>query len=277
MISGVDHVVIAVRDLEAGLRAYTTLLGRPPLTRFVSGGVATAVIELDNTAVELVAPADKSTGAARLRTALESGEGLKSLVFATDDIDAMHRRCTRVGLEPQDIVPPASSRQAEGRLESGGTYRVFRASTERTHGVRVFVLQRGGEAPVIEDARADGVSGLDHVVVQSADMERAAALYGARLGLDMRLDRDVAGRRLMFFRCGDAVVEIAQNPAIAADALWGLSWRVVNADAARARLAAAGVNVSEVRAGMKPGTRVFTVRDGACGVPTLMLEAARRD
>ena len=40
------------------------------------------------------------------------------------------------------------------------------------------------------------------------------------------------------------------------DNLWGLSWRVADIDATRARLLAAGVDVSEVRAGRKPGTRV---------------------
>ena len=116
------------------------------------------------------------------------------------------------------------------------------------------------------------VLGLDHVVIRSNDMERAAALYGARLGLDMRLDREVRGHRLMFFRCGDAIVEVAHDPGRDSDFLWGLSWRVANAEAVRERLASAGLNVSEVRDGMKPGTRVFTVRDGACNVPTLMIE-----
>ena len=62
----------------------------------------------------------------------------------------------------------------------------------------------------------------------------------------------------------------------ASDELWGLSYRVADADAARARLAEAGIDVSEVRSGRKPGTRVFTVKDGTFGVPTLMLEPAPR-
>ena len=67
----------------------------------------------------------------------------------------------------------------------------------------------------------------------------------------------------MFFRAGQTIVEIAEDKeAGQRDRLWGLSWRVADADLARARLAAAGLDVSEVRAGMKPGTRVFTVRDG---------------
>ena len=84
----------------------------------------------------------------------------------------------------------------------------------------------------------------------------------------------------MFFRCGDAVVEIAHAVDIAdgRDRLWGLSWRVADADGARARLAAAGLDVSEVRPGLKPGTRVFTVRGGTCAVPTLMIEPSpKRD
>ena len=59
---------------------------------------------------------------------------------------------------------------------------------------------------------------------------------------------------------------------IGTDKLWGLSWRVANIDATRARLVSAGVDVSEVRTGRKPGTRVLTVRNGTCGIPTLLVE-----
>ena len=58
--------------------------------------------------------------------------------------------------------------------------------------------------------------------------------------------------------------------------MWGLSWRVADIDATRARLVAAGIDVSEVRAGRKPGTRVMSVRDGTCGVHTLVLERTAR-
>jgi hypothetical protein len=52
----------------------------------------------------------------------------------------------------------------------------------------------------------------------------------------------------------------------------GLAWRVTDPDAARARIAAAGFDVSEVRKGRKPGTRVFTVRSGPPGLPALFIE-----
>jgi catechol 2,3-dioxygenase-like lactoylglutathione lyase family enzyme len=266
VISGIDHVVIGVRDLAAAGAAYETLLGRSISGRSEHGGAITALIALDNIAVELMAPAGDGETAQRLRTALEDGEGLKSVVFAAPDIEAMHRLCTDAGLAPSAMNVRAALRS-------------FRADPERTHGVRLFFIARDGALPR-KPAWEHGASGLDHIVIRSGDMERAAALYGAGLGLDLRLDRELAGRRLMFFRGGDAIVEIAEDAALAdgPDRLWGLSWRIANADAGRARLAAAGLDVSEVRAGMKPGTRVFTVRDGTCGVPTLMIEAApKRD
>src|SRR5204863_551589 len=104
------------------------------------------------------------------------------------------------------------------------------------------------------------VTGLDHIVIRTSHPNRAAALYGARLGLDMRLDRTEPkwGSRLMFFRCGDLIVEIAHDLAAGVssgpDRLWGVSWRVPDAGAARDRLHAAGLDVSEVRPGRKPGT-----------------------
>src|SRR5260370_16145729 len=79
--------------------------------------------------------------------------------------------------------------------------------------------------------------------------------------------------RLMFFRCGDLIVEVVHRPDDAAadkahDRLWGLSWRVADIDATRARLAAAGVDVSEVRTRRKPGTRGLNVWGGTCRTRT---------
>lgn len=267
MISGFDHVVVAVRDLAAGVAAYELLLGRAASAPTERDGAASALIATDNIAVELMAPVGAGETARRLSAAIdEGGEGLKSLVFATADIGRLHRRAERVGLAPGSIGENAAGRG-------------FRAGAERTHGVRLFFMQRATPLQA-ERAGATSARGLDHVVVRSPDPERAAALYGARLGLDMRLEREVRRARLMFFRCGDAILEVVHDASITdgRDRLWGLSWRVADAAAARARLAAAGLDVSEVREGVKPGTRVFTVRDGTCGAPTLMIELSpKRD
>ena len=118
---------------------------------------------------------------------------------------------------------------------------------------------------------------------------RWEALYGDGLGLRLALDRTFPkwGARLLFFRVGGITLEVAasiatdegdaeEKPLVSSerDRLSGLSFRVRDAGAARARLEASGFDVSEVRDGRKPGTRVFTVRDGTCGVPTLVLQPA---
>ena len=85
----------------------------------------------------------------------------------------------------------------------------------------------------------------------------------------------------MFFRCGDLILEVVRRRDAPAeqthDKLWGLSWRVDDIDATRARLVGSGIDVSEVRTGRKPGTRVMSVRDGTCGIATLLLERTARE
>ena len=88
-----------------------------------------------------------------------------------------------------------------------------RAATEATRGVRLFFLELANERPRSAATAEAPMTAMDHVVVSTADSERAAALYGARLGLDMALDRSHPDwGRLMFFRCGDLIVEVVQRP-----------------------------------------------------------------
>ena len=119
-------------------------------------------------------------------------------------------------------------------------------------------------------------------MIRTHHSEHCAALLGARLGLDLRADlrRPEWGARLMFFRCGDLIVEVmepldpagASTDATSTDSFYGLSWRAGDAGAAQQRLHEAGVAVSELRAGRKPGTRVFTLRSHCAEVPTLVIE-----
>jgi catechol 2,3-dioxygenase-like lactoylglutathione lyase family enzyme len=275
MIAGLDHVVVLVRELEAGVAAYQTLFARAPAWRSAGDGAQTVLFTLDNMTLELVSPVGNGATADRIRTALaEQGEGLASICFGTSDIAKMHRRLERLALKPEPVAD-AESRDAI----SGGTlsWRRTRASTDATRGVRLFFLERAAERPRSAATAEATITAMDHIVVSTGDPERAAALYGARLGLDMALDRSHPDwGRLMFFRCGDLIVEIVHRPGAAVDPahdrLYGMSWRVDNADATRARLISAGVDVSEVRTGRKPGTRVLTVRSGTCGIPTLLVE-----
>ena len=280
MITGLDHVVILVSDIAAGELAYQTLFARTPAWRNTGDGADRVLFTLDNMTLELMSPNGDGATADRIRTVLaKQGEGLASLCFRASDITKMHRRLDRLTLKPEPVAEVESRDAISGATLS---WKRTRAATEATRGVRLFFLELAKERPLSVRTAPASITAMDHVVISTADPERAAALYGARLGLDMALDRSHPDwGRLMFFRCGDLIVEVVHRPKDAAvdkahDKLWGLSWRVADIDATRARLLTAGIDISEVRAGRKPGTRVLSVRDGACGTHTLLLERTAR-
>jgi catechol 2,3-dioxygenase-like lactoylglutathione lyase family enzyme len=275
MITGLDHVVALVRDIGAARAAYQTLLGREPAWQNSGDSAERVLFTLDNMTIELMAPSGFSVTADRMRALLGDHEGmLASLCFRVADIGKMQRRLERVALRP-DAVAEVESRDAGSGAELH--WKRTRAATELTRGVRMFFLELAGERPKSAATGLAQIVGLDHVVVATEDSERAAALYGARLGLDLALDRTHQDwGQLMFFRCGDLIVEVVRRTVAGGDAnhdrLWGLSWRVADIDATRARLIAAGLDVSDVRNGRKPGTRIMTVRNGTCGIQTVLLE-----
>lgn len=188
------------------------------------------------------------------------GAALSAMVFATPALDKAANLLERRGVA----------------MTRGATLEL---STTATHGVPVALVERSARpalSPAIVDEDA-AVSALDHVVVRSPNPERAIAFYAGRLGLDLRLDRSNPqwGSRLLFFRCDDLVVEIAHDfkrgVSDDPDELWGLSWRVPDTVKAQARLKAAGVDVTDVRDGRRPGSQVFSVKSHTEGVPTLVI------
>ena len=144
------------------------------------------------------------------------------------------------------------------------------------HGVCVRVADAA--PPVDGDREADAVETIDHVVVRTPDADRAIRLWRDRCGLRLALDRvfPERGVRLVFFRSGGITLEFAAaHPAETTDgpdAFHGVSYRVPDLAVRRERLLQAGVDVSAIRPGMRPGTSVATVRSGTAGVATLLLQ-----
>src|SRR5262245_35170920 len=147
-----------------------------------------------------------------------------------------------------------------------------------THGIALTI------EPAIETSvPPDPVAAIDHVVVHTTDPARAIALWRDRPGFRLALDRKFPerGLRLVFFRSGGITLEYASPLPVPTgqqgdDRLHGVSYRVPDLAARRDRLLAAGVDVSEMRRGMRPGTTVATVRSGTAGVPTLLLQVDER-
>ena len=205
MITGLDHVVALVRDIGAAKAAYQTLLGRAPAWQNSGEGADRVLFTLENMTIELMAPSGFSVVADRMRALLDDQEGvLASLCFRVADMGKMHRRLDRVALKPDPVTEVESSDAESGAVLH---WKRTRAATELTRGVRMFFLELANERPRSAVTDIAPIDALDHVVITTEDSDRAAALYGARLGLDLALDRSHHDwGQLMFFRCGDLIV-----------------------------------------------------------------------
>ncbi|HEY3889127.1 MAG TPA: VOC family protein [Caulobacteraceae bacterium] len=279
MISGFDHAPIVVRDLDAAVARYTAMLGRAPSWIGRLDGARHAWFQLSNIALEVIAADGDGATGDNIRLWLQDhDEGPSAIGFSTPIFDEARRMLERRGVV---VEPTEQMRSVDGAgHEHVLHYAMTRAST--TRGLQLFLVDRNASAetwpvsPPAGDAAA--IAAIDHVVVRTANAEAAIALYGAKLGLDLRLDRSNPdwSSRLLFFRCGDAVVEIGASldtaVSDAPDRLGGFAWRAPDPEQARARMAAAGLDVSDLRKGRKPGTSVFTVRD-AIGGPNLVISA----
>ncbi|HZC18000.1 MAG TPA: VOC family protein [Caulobacteraceae bacterium] len=281
MIAGFDHIPVVVRDLDAAVARYTAMFGRAPGWTGRLPGARHAWFQLANVAIEVIAADGDGIVGERTRLWLaDREEGPTAMGFATPAFDEARRTLERRGVL---LDPPEESRS----IDDAGRERVWRyvmARPATTRGIELFLVDRGEAAapwpisPPTGDVSA-ALAGIDHVVVRTQNAEAAIALYGAKLDLDLRLDRSNPdwGSRLLFFRCGDAVVEIGAglNAPVTdePDRMGGFAWRAPEPEAAQARMLAAGLDVSELRKGRKPGTNVFTVRD-AIGGANLIISAS---
>ena len=88
MIYNIDHVAIAVHDLDEAIERHRQLYGAEPMWREVveEQGVEEAMIPVGGSFVQLLAPLTDSTPVGRFLT--KYGEGLHHIAYAVADIDA---------------------------------------------------------------------------------------------------------------------------------------------------------------------------------------------
>lgn len=105
LLLNLDHVALAVRDLDAALDAFARLYGVTAVSREVvaSEGVEEAMIPVGGSQVQLLAPLSPESPVARFLE--RRGEGIHHLAFAVADLDAALAHLAEEGAELVDGEP----------------------------------------------------------------------------------------------------------------------------------------------------------------------------
>ena len=101
----VDHIIMAVADLQKASADYALMLGRAPSWQGTHPdyGSANTLFRLDNCYLELLAAEGEGWAADMVTNMIaKQGEGLCALVFGTDDADAFLGQARAKGIEASD-------------------------------------------------------------------------------------------------------------------------------------------------------------------------------
>ena len=112
-LSGIDHVGIAVADLEPAIATYARLLGVEPSHREVveRDGIEAVMFQLGDTRVELLGSVRETSTIAGFLA--KRGGGLHHVAFKTGDVQAALDHYAGLGMRLIDACPRAG---AAGRI-----------------------------------------------------------------------------------------------------------------------------------------------------------------
>ena len=207
-VQTIDHVIIAVSDLEGSTEAYSQLIGAEPgwRGRHPGFGTANALFKFENTYLELIAPAGEGAIADQIRAHIELfGTGLIGCAFGVSDAGAFSQRLSSHGISATEPMP------GEGRDEVSGAVRQWRnvyLPRDTFGDTWVFAIEHLSPPEALPFGQARPGEGLlfelDHIVLNTADPDKTARIYGDVMGMRLALDKTFPkwGSRMQFFRAG---------------------------------------------------------------------------
>lgn len=267
-----DHVILAVRDLDASAAAYGTLLGRAPSWRGAHPALGTrnVLFRLDDTYLELLAPAAPGGPLAQMVSARLGAreERAFGLALGAPDVARAVADARARGLVVADPAPGQGSDDASGRVR---TWRSAIVEPASARGLLLLLIEHTTPADALPPAAllgdvASTVASVDHVVVFTEDLDAGVGLWRDGFGLAVVWQRDFPerGTRNVGLDLGGVTLELIvrtdREPSGRQDTLWGIAYRVASCERAVARVRAAGGVIDDPRPGLAPGTRVGTVR-----------------
>ena len=277
MFTHLDHLIVAVDDLEAAAKNYQTLFGMTPVW---SGehkelGTSNALFAFKNTYFELLSATGEGLGADLVNHYLnQSGEGLVGIVFATDDIKKVKSSLEEQGFNMPDISSGEGINSSDQQVRR---WKNLFLPPELSRGLFSFIIEHTeGALPSPMACEPSSPHSLDHVVINTNDADSFIDIYKDAFGIRLALDKTIEHwkKRMLFFRLSKTTIEVIeeQNDQETADTLWGLAWNVASIEETHKRLLGEGVDLTPIKKGIKDKTLVATINSHTHNVPTLLIE-----
>ena len=278
MIKSIDHILIAVQNLEESSLQYEKILGLKPTWRgkHPNLGTENILFPLENLYLELIAGTSQGFLADQVNDHIkENGESIFGIALEVGNIEGVLQSKEYSNFQNIEIT------SGEGiNLDSGAKrkWKNIMLPQESTRGVFTLLIEHtSGVLPKYKSFDNDQIERLDHIVINSNDPDGLIELYRDTYGIRLALDQYVEkwGGRMLFFRTNQTTIEaigIKNDADKPIDKAWGLAWTTKDIKKTHARLVSEGVEISDVKDGRKPNTLVATIKSHTCNIPTLLIE-----
>ena len=277
MIKTLDHLIVAVSDIDEAEKNYSKVFGADPVWRgeHAEYGTENSLFNFNNTYFELLAAKGDGLGAMLVNHALqETGEGLIGIVFGTDNLKETHQTLLDKDFLLGDISNGEGANFKNNKIRK---WKNLFLPPELTRGIFSFLIEHTeGSLSIVDKFEPSMVNKLDHVVINTNDADGFIDIYKDVFNIRLALDKfvDEWKSRMLFFRLNKTTIEVIEkkNDEEPKDSLWGLSWEVDNIEEAHERLEKAGVEVTPIKKGIKENTMVATIKSHTHNVPTLLIQ-----
>ena len=277
MIDTVDHLIIAVEDLDKAEANYTKIFGMPPVWRgeHKELGTTNSLFNFQNTYFELLSASGEGLGAALVNHYLEEkGEGLIGIVFGTKDINKVTNSLKEGNFLISDATDGEGTNSKDSKVRK---WKNLFLPPELTRGLFSFIIQHTeGTLPSLGAYSNASINKLDHVVINTNDADGFIKIYRDIFNIRLALDKFVEAwkSRMLFFRLNKTTIEVIEkkDSSDSFDSLLGLSWEVENIEEAHKRLEKEGVEITAIKKGIKEKTLVATIKSHNHNVPTLLIQ-----
>ena len=277
MFTRLDHLIVAVKDLEEAENNYKKLFGISPVWKGAHKdlGTSNSLFNFENTYFELLSASGIGAGADLVKKYLaQSGEGLMGMVFATEDINSARHSLVEKGFLVEE---PSSGQGINNSDQQTRNWKNLFLPPELTRGIFSFVIEHLDEnLPQSKALNASSPHKLDHVVINTNDADGFIKIYKDAFNIRLALDKIIEhwNKRMLFFRLSKTTIEVIEetDDLPPNDKMWGLAWDVKDIEKAHERLTAEGIEVTPVQKGIKEQTLVATIKSHNHNVPTLLIQ-----